>query len=387
MRKVLVAFLLMFVVLSFSELTDVNFVSSTNQITVILSFTKTPKVLYYGKNDSRTVHYFLVNDSVKNKTYLPVSSGTVEGVQIISINNQVNIFVYTLMPVNATYDVIGSKLYVRFPYSTSSKRLTANFINMKTDVFFKDLAEFFGLKIILYDSAKNKNINIKANNSTLEEIIRMVLSVSGLSYAYSANQTLYLGSPEEILKNFATFWQVYDGQINIEKLRQILGVGTYADVTKDKSKIFVFGGLNEYKMLTEALIPPAKDEWRYISFDIKDEEAKNIMMQISKVYNLSPDSYQVLEGQKKLALKSSVPKEAENMFNQMAADVKKKGWIYLSYEIDDNEMEQLIEKLKKIYSIKDYTIIPAIKKIAILLDDPAHLAQIQQILKDAKAAK
>ena len=379
-------FIIFFCVSSFSEVLDINFVTTANEVVLILTLDSQAKVSYYGKNENRTVHYFIVDSYTKSTGYLPVSSGTVEGVQIVPLEGKVNLFVYTLTPVNATYSTSGMKIYIRFPYSMSKKRLTASFMNIKSDFFFKDLGEFFNLNVVLYDSARNKNINIKANNSSIEDIIRMALVSTNLSYAYSTNETLYFGSAEEIQKNFAAFWQIYDGQVNVEKLREIIGYGAYAGFSKDKSKLFVYGGVNEYKLLAEALVVPKKEEWYYISYTVSDSDIKEIMSKVAKIYNLTADKYEILEWQKKIAVKTPTPWDIENLIKQLSTKVQQKKWYYVNYTISDEDIKTVMNEVAKIYGLsdKEYEIMELQKKVALLLDDPSLVSQIENIIKNSK---
>ncbi|MFN6991259.1 MAG: hypothetical protein ACK4MM_00915, partial [Fervidobacterium sp.] len=392
MKRLISALFLLFVLMivyvsAFSEILDINFVPTNNEVTLIFSFSKQPKVVYYGKNDSRTVHYILIDDSAKGMNYLPVSTGSVEGVQVVAVDGKVNIFCYTFTPVNANYNIAGNKLYVRFPYSISTKRITASFNNIKSNVFFKDLAEFFGMNIVLYDGALGKQINLKANNLSVEDILRASLISTGLSYAYGPNQTMYIGTVEEIQQNFALFWQIYDGQVNVERLRSILNAGVYAGLSKDKSKLFVYGGINEHKMITEALLTVTKDEWYYISYNISNEEIKKIMSEIALMYKLTPENYQVLESAKKIAVKSSFAYEVERQLNQILLSIKQRQWNYISYDADEQTIETLMEKLKKIYSIVDYVVLPQTKKVAVMVDNSEHLKKIEEIINAAKVQK
>jgi type II secretory pathway component GspD/PulD (secretin) len=367
----------------YAELIDINFVSTANEVVLILSFSKSPTVGYYGKNENRTVHYFVVNDLLKSAGYIPVSTGSVEGVQLVPLEGKVNIFVYTITPVNATYNVLGSKLYIRFPYSMSTKRLTADFLNIESTTLLKDIADFFGLKIVLYDSAKDKKINLKTDKSSVEDVLRSILVTMSLSYAYSSDQTIYIGSSEEIKKNFAAFWQVYDDKLNVEKLREILKTGSYAGFTKDKSKIFVYGGVNEYRMIAEALMLPQKEDWYYIPYTISDKDIEELMPKIAKIYGLDSGKYEIFKDQKKVAVKTSTPWEIEVFLKQLASQIQQRKWYYIQYNMNEKDLTTLITSLQKIYNITDFTILQNIKKVAVLVDSQAVASQIENIIESS----
>lgn len=305
-----------------ASLIDVGYTTTSSEIVVTLTFSSSPKVQYYGRNESKTVHYFLTTDSAFSLSYLPVSSGPVEGVQIVPIDGQLGVFVYTLTPVSATYSISSSKLYIRFPISMSSKRMSASFMSIKTDIFFKEMSDFFGLNVSLYDSAKNKDVSIKLSNASIEETIRSVLVATSLSYAYSANQVLYFGSSEEIMKNFGAFWQIYDGQVDTEKLKAVLGSGAYASYSKDKSKLFVYGGVKEYRLLAEALVPSPKETWYYVPYTASDSEIEDYMGKLSQIYDIK---YVVLANLKKVAVYGKDIKQVESLiqsYKPVAGEVK-----------------------------------------------------------------
>jgi len=148
------------------------------------------------------------------------------------------------------------------------------------------MSDFFGLNVSLYDSAKNKDVSIKLSNASIEETIRSVLVATNLSYAYSANQVLYFGSSDDIMKNFGTFWQIYDGQVDVERLKTVLGSGAYAAYSKDKSKLFVYGGVKEYRLLAEALVPNPKETWYYVPYTASDSEIEGYMGKLSQIYDI-----------------------------------------------------------------------------------------------------
>ncbi|MFN4223278.1 MAG: type II secretion system protein GspD [Fervidobacterium nodosum] len=377
--------LVFFNTLLYSELLDVSYVTSTNEIVIVLSFSKAPNVLYYGKNESRTVHYFLIDDFAKGSIYLPISIGSTEGVQIVPIDGKVNAFVYTLTPGSVKYNTTGTKLYIRLPYSMSSKRLTASFANIKSDILIKDVAEFFGIKVVLYDGAKDKSVSIKLDNSSIEDVIRTILTAANLSYAYASDQVMYIGSKEEIQKNFAVFWQVYDAQVNVEKLREVLSAGSYLGLTRDKSKVFIYGGVNEYKMIAEALVPMKVQDWYYISYNVSDKDIEEALSQISKIYGFTTDDYVILKEQKKIAVKTSKPLEVENLLKQIMARIEQRKWYYIQYSISENDLSSLITSLQKIYDIKDFAILQSDKKLAILVDDASIVPQVEKIIKSAES--
>jgi len=377
--------LVFFNTLLYSELLDVSYVTSTNEIVIVLSFSKAPNVLYYGKNESRTVHYFLIDDFAKGSIYLPISIGSTEGVQIVPIDGKVNAFVYTLTPGSVKYNTTGTKLYIRLPYSMSSKRLTASFANIKSDILIKDVAEFFGIKVVLYDGAKDKSVSIKLDNSSIEDVIRTILTAANLSYAYASDQVMYIGSKEEIQKNFAVFWQVYDAQVNVEKLREVLSAGSYLGLTRDKSKVFIYGGVNEYKMIAEALVPMKVQDWYYISYNVSDKDIEEALSQISKIYGFTTDDYVILKEQKKIAVKTSKPLEVENLLKQIMARIQQRKWYYIQYNISEDELSSLITSLQKIYDIKDFAILQSDKKLAILVDDASIVSQVEKIIKSAES--
>ncbi|MGQ9855917.1 MAG: type II secretion system protein GspD [Fervidobacterium sp.] len=327
----LVFFLIFISEFLFGSLIDINFTTTANQVVVTLTFNKSPKIVYFGKNESKTVHYFLIDEAVYSSAYLPVSSGSVEGVHVIPIDGKLNLFIYTLTPVNSSAETSGTKIYIRFPISMSSKRISGSFIGLKTELFFKEFADFFGLKTVVYDSAKGKDLNMKFDNSTVEDAIRGILTTTGLSYAYSSDGTLYFGSTEEISKNFATFWQIYDGQVDSEKLRAVLGTGAYAAYSKDKSKLFVYGGVREYRLLTEALIPSAKISWYYIPYTASDQEIDDYMKRLSQIYDIK---YVILPSQKSVAVYGADVKQVEELVRSYKPVVKEEKVNYVPVQVN-----------------------------------------------------
>ncbi|ODN30090.1 hypothetical protein [Fervidobacterium thailandense] len=287
--------------LVFSSLVDVNYTSTQNEVVLIFSFSSTPRVLYYGQNQSSTVHYFHLSNSGKYLSYVPVSTGSVEGVQIVPADVGLDLFVFCLTPVRATHNVVGNKLYVRFPRSFSPKRITVNFLGIKSDLFLREISEYFGIDIFLYDGAKGKVVNLKLTEATLEDVIRSFLSSSGLSYAYGSGKVLYFGTVEEISKNFAMSWQVYDKEVNLEKLKEIFGKGTYVAYTKDKSKLFVYGGLREYKLIAEALVTEPSKNWIFVKYPdgATDREIEDLLKRFAEGTDLK---YMLLPANRQIAL-------------------------------------------------------------------------------------
>lgn len=312
---------------SFAELIDLTYVKTSSEIVVIASFTKSPTVQYYSKNGSKTVHFLVVNDTCISPIYLPVNAETVEGVQVIPFRGALNIFVYTITPVSATYNVTGSRLHIRLPLSTSTKRMTANFTNLKSEVAFKDLAEFFGINLVLYDSAKGKFVNTKANNSSIEQILRNLLTLTGLSYAYAEDQTLYIGAQEDIERTFALNFQIPGGKVSVEELSKMFVESIYVQPMSDKSKLFTYGGVNQYKILASAIGLAA----------------------------------------------SELTKKTE----------PKLPWYYIDYSSDDKELEEFLSKLRKIYDF-DFVILPEIKKVALSGVDWDKAEEMIRTLKPAR---
>jgi len=327
-----------------ASLIDVGYTTTSSEVVVTLTFSSSPKVQYYGRNENKTVHYFLMGDSAVSLSYLPVSSGPVEGIQIVPIEGQLNVFIYTLTPVNATYSISSSKLYIRFPISMSSKRMSTSFMNIKTDVFFKEMSDFFGLNVSLYDSAKNKDVSIKLSNASIEETIRSVLIATNLSYAYSANQVLYFGSSDDIMKNFGTFWQIYDGQVDVEKLKAVLGSGAYAAYSKDKSKLFVYGGVKEYRLLAEALVPNPKETWYYVPYTASDSEIEDYMGKLSQIYDIK---YVIVPNLKKVAIYGTDLKQVEALIQSYKPVVKEEKVTYVFVKV--NYPERVLDVFKVLY--------------------------------------
>jgi type II secretory pathway component GspD/PulD (secretin) len=321
-----ILFLLVFTS-SFAELMDLTYVKTSSEIVIIVSFTKTPTVQYYSRNGSKTVHFFVVNDTCVSPIYLPINAESVDAVQVIPFRDAANLFVYTLTPVSATYNVTGSRLYIRLPLSTSAKRMTANFTSLKSEVVFKDLADFFGINLVLYDSAKGKLVNTRVNNSTIEQILRNLLTLTGLSYAYSEDQTLYIGSQEDIEKTFALNFQIPRGKVSVEELSKLFMDSIYALPLSDKSKLFTYGGSNEYKILASAIGLAARE-----------------------------------------AAKKMEPKPT---------------WYYFSYTADEKELEGFLEKLKKIYDF-DFVLLPEIKQLALNGTDYEKVWELVKTLKPAQ---
>jgi|GEM_PF-716711 len=315
---VLLFFLFVFGEGVFGKLLDLTYLKTNTEVVIIASFTKAPVVQLYSKNGSQTVHFFVINDVFDNHLFQPISAETVEGVQVVSFEDAINLFVYTITPVTATYHVTGSKLYIRFPISCSTKTMTADFVNLKSEVAFKDLAEFFGLKLIIYDGAKGKLVNTKADKATVEQVLRNLLTLTGLSYAYSEDKTLYIGTPEEISKSFATYFHIPEGQVTVENIKKSIGSSVYTTSKSDKSKLFVYGGVKEYKLLADSIEPAKytqqstsvaqKPSWNYVSYTASDEQIQGLLEKLKKIYDFD---YVVLPELKKVALSGSDSKIAE----------------------------------------------------------------------------
>ncbi len=302
MKKTISLLILLIVSLLVFSQVSVSYTSSSSYITAIFSFEKAPKIELYSNNQSRTVHYFLVNEPTVGFVYIPANIGTLEGSQIAPNFDKSSIFLYTITPVRPEYYVSGKNLYVRFPISMSSKRLSGDFFEISTETFMKEISEYFGLKIVLYDGAKGKKINTKFSNATIEGIIRNVLNLTGLSYAYGADGALYFGTVEEIQRQFAVFWQIADGKDSVEALKNVLGAGTYAYYIADKSKLFVYGGLREYRLIAEALIPSEKVSWYYISYFVDDKSIEDFVKKLSEIYNFQ---YVIFPNTKQIAVYGS----------------------------------------------------------------------------------
>jgi type II secretory pathway component GspD/PulD (secretin) len=302
----------------FGKLLDLTYLKTNTEVVIIASFTKAPVVQLYSKNGSQTVHFFVINDVFDNHLFQPISAETVEGVQVVSFEDAINLFVYTITPVTATYHVTGSKLYIRFPISCSTKTMTADFVNLKSEVAFKDLAEFFGLKLIIYDGAKGKLVNTKAEKATVEQVLRNLLTLTGLSYAYSEDKTLYIGTPEEISKSFSTYFHIPEGQVTVENIKKSIGSSVYTTSKSDKSKLFVYGGVKEYKLLADSIElakytqqsteVAQKPSWNYVSYTASDEQIQGLLEKLKKIYDFD---YVVLPELKKVALSGADSKIAE----------------------------------------------------------------------------
>ena len=312
----------------FAELEDVTYVKTSTDLVVIASFTKVPSVQYYSRNGSQTVHFFVINDTCKGAIYLPVASESVEGVQVVPYSDAINLFVYTLTPVNVTYDVTGSKLYIRVPKSFSSKRITANFANVKSEILIKDLADYFGINLILYDSAKGKLVNVRAQNSTFEQILRNILTLTGLSYAYSEDKTLYIGLKEDIEKTFAANFGISGEKVSAEVLSDIFAGSMYTSSKTDKSKLFTYGGVSEYKTIASAIAIAAgtvskKTEstitWNYVPYTANDKDVEELLGKLKKIYNFD---FVVLSEMKQVALTGPDADKIPNFIKALKTEPK-----------------------------------------------------------------
>jgi len=217
-------------------------------------------------------------------------------------------------------------------------------MNIKTDIFFKEMSDFFGLNVSLYDSAKNKDVSIKLSNASIEETIRSVLIATNLSYAYSANQVLYFGSSDDIMKNFGTFWQIYDGQVDVERLKTVLGSGAYAAYSKDKSKLFVYGGVKEYRLLAEALVPNPKETWYYVPYTASDSEIEGYMGKLSQIYDIK---YVIVPNLKKVAIYGTDLKQVELLIQSYKPVVKEEKVTYVFVKV--NYPERVLDVFKVLY--------------------------------------
>ncbi|WP_448377246.1 hypothetical protein, partial [Fervidobacterium sp.] len=358
MKKSIIFIIILFMIeftSVFGELVDITYVKTTNEIVVIATFTKPPKVQYYSKNGSKTVHFFVINDTLVSPIFLPISAESVEGVQIIPFKDTMNLFVYTLTPINANYSVTGSKLYIRLPMSFSSRRLTANFVNLKSEFVLRDIADFFGINLVVYNGAMGKVINSRANNSTLEQILRGILTLSGLSYAYSEDQTLYIGTPEEIERTFLLSFQISAEKVSSEEMSKMFIESIYSLPSSDKSKLFTYGGTKEYRTIASAIglaasmvakkIDP-KPKWEYVNFIADFNDVQNLLQNLKKIYDFD---FVILPELKKVALSGADIEKVKNFL--LALQPLQKPKLEEQYKIISSEYPQRVANfLKSLYT-------------------------------------
>ncbi|MDK2885775.1 MAG: hypothetical protein PWP54_333 [Thermosipho sp. (in: thermotogales)] len=306
MRKtVLVLMLVILSIFVFSEIKSINYYDNKENIVVLIELDHQvqPTKVSFGWNESETVYYLELNDNYLENSFLPVSKGPLEGIQVINTNKGVNIFLFTILPTEINWYALNNKVFVLIPKSISNKTLNYSFMNTPIDIVVRELANTIGLDVSLYEGVRNKRVNLVVSNATIEEAFRqLLLNNPDISYAFDPNKTIYIGTPEEISQNFARYWYIYEGEVNSDKIKQLLGSGTFVNYLKDKSKIFVYGGIREHRMIAEAISSTPSEGWHYFTYETDENTLTDFLNNISQMYEFK---FVILKGLKQVAVYSN----------------------------------------------------------------------------------
>lgn len=306
MRKsILVLILISLSLLAFTEIKSINYYDNDENIVVLLELDHQvqPKNVNFGWNESQTVYYLELEENYLENSFIPVSKGPLEGIQIINTTKGVNVFLFTLLPTEINWYVLNNKIFVLIPKSISDEKVDYSFLNAPIDIVIRELADTIGIDVSLYESVRNKRIDLVVSNATIEEAFRkFLLNNPDISYAFDPNKTLYIGTPEEISKNFARYWYIYEGQVNAEKIKQLLGSGTFISYLKDKSKIFVYGGIREHRMIADAISITPSESWHYFTYETDENTLSDFLNNISTIFEFK---FVILKGLKQIAIYSN----------------------------------------------------------------------------------
>lgn len=336
-KRILVFILISLSLIAFTEIKSINYYDNDENIVVLLELDHQvqPKNVNFGWNESQTVHYLELEENYLENSFIPVSKGPLEGIQIINTKNGVNVFLFTILPTEINWYVINNKVFVLIPLSISEKKVNYSFINAPIEIVIRELADTIGMDVSLYESVRNKKINLVVSNTTIEDAFRkFLLNNPDISYAFDPNKTLYLGSPEEISKNFARYWYIYDGQVNADKIKQLLGSGTFISYLKDKSKIFVYGGVREHRMIADAISITPTESWHYFTYEIDENTLTDFLNNISTIFDFK---FVILKGLKQVAIYSN---------NEVSNTI---GYFISTLKSEDFYEESNMEKVKVDY--------------------------------------
>ncbi|QTA37636.1 type II and III secretion system protein [Thermosipho ferrireducens] len=390
MKKIAILILTSFSLILLASITNITYYESNGEIISVFEFDKpiAPSYVEFGWNESKTVYYLQISKEYIENTYLPVSKGPLEGIQIISTNGGINIFFFTIVPVKADWYVLNNKIYVKMPRSVSKKLFSFSYVNASLDIVARDFSEALGINISLYESVREKTVNLKVDNATIEESLRLLLlNNPEISYAYGPNKTLYIGSPEDIQKNFARYWQVYEGELNVEKLKSLLASGTFVKYLENKSKIFVYGGVREHRMIADAIAIKPTKSWYYYPYSVSTQTVTKFMENISEIYSVK---YVILDGLKKVAIYSS--SEAAKTIGRLISYLKeeiefeKEPTVKIKVKYPDRIFEVLSSLGVNVQKLGNYIVVPKSKKEIVLNLEKDHTVgnPYRLVLEDVK---
>ncbi|MBO8160136.1 MAG: type II and III secretion system protein [Thermosipho sp. (in: Bacteria)] len=337
MKKLLVILTIIFAILSFSEVTNITYYTTDENVVVLIELNHQiqPSKVNFGWNESETVYFLELKDNYISNSFIPVSKGPLEGIQVINTTNGINMFFFTILPTKIDWYVLNNKVFVNIPITISSKRVTYSFVNAPLDVVIRDLAETVGIDVSVYQGARNKTVNLVVSNTTVEDAFRQLfLNNPEISYAFSPEKRLYVGTPEEISANFAKYWYIYDGEVNADKIKVLLGSGTFINYLKDKAKIFVYGGVREHRMIADAISTTPTESWHYFGYEIDEKTLESFLNKISNVYDFK---FVILDALKQVAIYSN---------NDVANTL---GYFLTVLKTEDMLIEQSMEKVKVRY--------------------------------------
>ncbi|SHH41238.1 type II secretion system protein GspD [Thermosipho atlanticus] len=313
MKKYLIFLMLvLFVVAVFSKVVNITYYVEEEKLVVLveLDHEAQPTEVNFGWNESQTVYYLELSENyVSSNSFLPVSKGPLEGIQIINTSEGINVFLFMLLPTKLNWYVLNNKIFIEMPLSISDKTVDYSFINAPLDVVARELSSTIGVDVSLYESVRNMTVNLDVSNATIEEAFRQfLLNNPDISYAFTPDKKLFLGTPEEISKNFARYWYVYDGKVNVDKIKTLLGSGTFIHYLKDKAKIFVYGGVREHRMIADAISLTPTESWHYFSYLVDENTLQEFLNNIMQIYEFK---FVILKSLKQVAIYSD--NEVANM--------------------------------------------------------------------------
>lgn len=286
----------------YPNIVNVDYYSLENKLQVVVEFDReiSPSEVRFNWNDSRTVYYVEIENENLQSAFLPVSKGPLEGIQLTPTRNTVAIFFFTIVPVKADWYVVGNKIVVNFPHSVVNQKFSFSFLNAPLDVVIREFSRALGINISLYEGVRDTEVNLDVKNVEIEKALRLLfLNNPNVCYAYGPDGTLYLGLEDEIKNNFAMYWQIYDGEISAERIKALLSSGTFMNFLKDKSKVFVYGGIREHRLVSDAISVRPTKSWYYYSYTVDANIVENFLNNISTIYDFK---YVVLASLKQVAI-------------------------------------------------------------------------------------
>lgn len=297
-------FLFIFFGTANSNIINIDYYYQGSNFEVILEFDKEiqPSDIDFGWNESRTVYYMTFKGINSRNSFLPISKGILEGIQVVTVNNSLNVFFFLIVPSKIDWYVLKNRVIINMPKSVSEKKYSFSYFDAPLDVVIRDFSQALGINISLYNGVRNKRVNLDVNNVYIEEGLRLLfLNNPEVCYAYAPDGTLYLGLEEEISNNFARYWQIYDGKIDSEKIRKILNPESFVNYINNKSKLFIYGGIREHKLVAEAISNQPSMTWYYYDYYVDKEMLENFLNSLSSIYDFK---YAILEGLGKVAIYS-----------------------------------------------------------------------------------